>query len=75
MPRIDGRRITKRDRNWLTHFARGYRERPPGMGPQGVSNFVSRNWIIRLERDEPFGPELYRLTPEGLKAHQELGAR
>lgn len=65
-------KITKRDRDWLEHFASGGRERPRGMGPGGVYNFVSRKWIVRVERDVDFGPELYRLTPEGLAALERI---
>lgn len=65
-------KITERDRDWLEHFASGGRERPRGMGPGGVCNFVSRKWIVRVERDVDFGPELYRLTPEGLAALERI---
>lgn len=65
-------KITKRDCDWLEHFASGGRERPRGMGPDGVYNFVSRKWIIRVERDVDFGPELYRLTQEGLAALERI---
>lgn len=65
-------KITKRDRDWLEHFASGGRERPRGMGPGGVYNFVSRKWIVRVERDVDFGPKLYRLTTEGLAALERI---
>lgn len=65
-------KVTKRDFEWLRHFAEGGRDRPKGMGPQGVSNFVSRKWIVRVDREMPFGPELYRLEPEGMAAYQRM---
>jgi hypothetical protein len=42
------------------------------MGPGGVYNFVSCKWIVRVERDVDFGPELYRLPPEGLAARERI---
>ena len=68
------RRPTPQERTWLRYFAAGGRERPTGMGAVKVTNFVSRGWIIRIERDEPFGPELYRLTPLGVSTQEAAGA-
>ena len=61
---------TPKEIKWLAHFASGERERPFGMGPCGVSNFVGRKWILRIERAKDFGPELYRLTPYGLTIYE-----
>lgn len=67
-----GVKVTKRDRDWLGHFASGERERSRGMGLGGVYKFVSRKWIVRIKRDVDFEPELYRLIPEGLAALERI---
>jgi DNA-binding MarR family transcriptional regulator len=30
-----------------------------------IANLVYHGWIIRVEREFDFGPELYKTTPEG----------
>ncbi|MBX9732359.1 MAG: hypothetical protein K2X59_13620 [Sphingomonas sp.] len=67
-------KITARDRKWLTHFAEGNENVPDRMGPQGISNFVTRGWIIRMESFQDFDAPRYRLTPKGVAAHQELNS-
>jgi hypothetical protein len=43
---------------------------PSGAGIQTRTNFLVRGWIVRTERLEDWGPELYAMTPKGLNALQ-----
>jgi len=64
-------KITKQSRNWLRHFAEGNENLPKGMGPVGITNFVTHKLIVRMENFEDFGEPRYRLTPKGLALYQE----
>ena len=65
----------KRERMTLEHFAKNS---PCGM-PKGAArwtrtNFLVRKWIVRTERLEDFGPELYAMTAAGFNALERARA-
>lgn len=46
-------------------------EMPSGAGSQTRASFLARKWIVRTERLEDFGPELYHITAAGFNALQD----
>jgi hypothetical protein len=61
----EGFPLTWRERRALDHFQGGPSTRPRDVAAITITNLQGRKWIIRSERLEDFGPELYSITEEG----------
>jgi hypothetical protein len=57
-----------RSKRALEAFAGGAAPAPQGVAGVTLSNLLHKHWIVRTERIENFGPELYVLTDAGRAA-------
>jgi DNA-binding PadR family transcriptional regulator len=57
-----------RERKALEQFAGGPAKPPRGVAGTTLFNLIQKGWIVRSERDQNFGPELYNLTDKGRQA-------